>query len=107
MLAAFAVAVMATYILVMIRTFDIPHHDWYIGQSTTQLRRVLGLSTAAVPLPPLVGSYTSWPPSTSSSFPAFSSHWPRSFLLSAGCFSATGPATGSPPWAMRCCSAGW
>jgi 4-amino-4-deoxy-L-arabinose transferase-like glycosyltransferase len=42
-LAAFAVAVMATYILVMIRTFDVPHHDWYIGQSTTQLRRVLGL----------------------------------------------------------------
>jgi 4-amino-4-deoxy-L-arabinose transferase-like glycosyltransferase len=42
-LAAFAVVVMATYILVMIRTFDIPHHDWYIGQSTTQLRRVLGL----------------------------------------------------------------
>jgi 4-amino-4-deoxy-L-arabinose transferase-like glycosyltransferase len=42
-LAAFAVAVMATYILVMIRAFDIPHHDWYIGQSTTQLRRVLGL----------------------------------------------------------------
>lgn len=42
-LAAVALAVMATYVLVMIRIFDVPHHDWYIGQSTTQVRRVLGL----------------------------------------------------------------
>lgn len=42
-LAAVALAVMATYIVVMVRVFDVPHHDWYIGQSTTQVRRVLGL----------------------------------------------------------------
>ena len=43
LLAAVALAVMVTYIVVMIRMFDVPHHDWYIGQSTTQVRRVLGL----------------------------------------------------------------
>ena len=27
----------------MVRVFDVPGHDYYIGQSTTQVRRVLGL----------------------------------------------------------------
>jgi 4-amino-4-deoxy-L-arabinose transferase-like glycosyltransferase len=36
-------AVLLTYLLVMIRVFDVPHHDWFIGQSTTQIRRVLAL----------------------------------------------------------------
>jgi 4-amino-4-deoxy-L-arabinose transferase-like glycosyltransferase len=36
-------AVLLTYLLVMIRVFDVPHHDWFIGQSTTQVRRVLAL----------------------------------------------------------------
>ena len=42
-LAAVALAVLVTYVVVMVRVFDVPHHDWYIGQSTTQVRRVLGL----------------------------------------------------------------
>lgn len=42
-LATVALAVMVTYVMVMVRVFDVPHHDWYIGQSTTQVRRVLGL----------------------------------------------------------------
>jgi 4-amino-4-deoxy-L-arabinose transferase-like glycosyltransferase len=42
-LAIVALAVMVTYVMVMVRVFDVPHHDWYIGQSTTQVRRVLGL----------------------------------------------------------------
>ena len=43
LLAAVALAVMVTYVVVMVRVFDVPQHDWYIGQSTTQVRRVLGL----------------------------------------------------------------
>jgi 4-amino-4-deoxy-L-arabinose transferase-like glycosyltransferase len=43
LLAAVALAVTVTYVFVMVRVFDVPHHDWYIGQSTTQVRRVLGL----------------------------------------------------------------
>jgi 4-amino-4-deoxy-L-arabinose transferase-like glycosyltransferase len=43
LLVAIAVAVIATYVVVMVRLYDVPHHDWYIGQSTTQVRRVLGL----------------------------------------------------------------
>ena len=43
LLAGVAVAVMITYVVVMVRLYDVPHHDWYIGQSTTQVRRVLGL----------------------------------------------------------------
>ena len=42
-LVAVALAVLVTYVVVMVRVFDVPHHDWYIGQSTTQVRRVLGL----------------------------------------------------------------
>jgi len=38
-----ALLVIATYLAVMIHLFDVPHHDWFIGQSTTQVRRVLGL----------------------------------------------------------------
>ena len=38
-----ALAVIVAYIVVMVRLFDPPGHDWYIGQSTTQVRRVLGL----------------------------------------------------------------
>jgi 4-amino-4-deoxy-L-arabinose transferase-like glycosyltransferase len=42
-LLGIAVAVFAAYVVVMVRTFDVPGHDWYIGQSTTQVRRVLAL----------------------------------------------------------------
>ncbi len=38
-----ALTVIAAYMAVMIRLFDPPGHDWYIGQSVTQVRRVLGL----------------------------------------------------------------
>ena len=38
-----ALAVIATYVVVMIRLFDPPGFDYYIGQSVTQVRRVLGL----------------------------------------------------------------
>ena len=38
-----AIAVVVAYLVVMIRMFDVPGHDWYIGQSATQVRRVLGL----------------------------------------------------------------
>ena len=43
MLVGTAVAVLLTYLLVMVRVFDVPGHDWFIGQSTTQVRRVLAL----------------------------------------------------------------
>jgi hypothetical protein len=43
LLVGVAVVVMITYVVVMVRLYDVPHHDWYIGQSTTQVRRVLGL----------------------------------------------------------------
>ena len=43
LLAAVALTVMVTYVVVMVRVYDVPQHDWYIGQSTTQVRRVLGL----------------------------------------------------------------
>jgi 4-amino-4-deoxy-L-arabinose transferase-like glycosyltransferase len=38
-----ASAVVVAYLAVMIPIFDAPGHDWFIGQSTTQVRRVLGL----------------------------------------------------------------
>jgi 4-amino-4-deoxy-L-arabinose transferase-like glycosyltransferase len=38
-----ALTVMVAYVVVMVRMFDVPQHDWYIGQSTTQVRRVLAL----------------------------------------------------------------
>jgi 4-amino-4-deoxy-L-arabinose transferase-like glycosyltransferase len=38
-----AIAVFATYLAVMVVLFDIPGHDYFIGQSTTQIRRVLAL----------------------------------------------------------------
>jgi hypothetical protein len=38
-----ALAVMATYLVTMIRLFDPPGYDYYTGQSATQIRRVLGL----------------------------------------------------------------
>jgi 4-amino-4-deoxy-L-arabinose transferase-like glycosyltransferase len=42
-LVGVATAVFLTYLLVMVRVFDVPGHDWFIGQSTTQIRRVLAL----------------------------------------------------------------
>jgi len=36
-------AVLLAYLVVMVRVFDVPSHDWFIGQSTTQIRRVLAL----------------------------------------------------------------
>jgi 4-amino-4-deoxy-L-arabinose transferase-like glycosyltransferase len=42
-LVGVAVAVLAAYLAVMVRLYDPLGHDWFIGQSTTQLRRVLGL----------------------------------------------------------------
>jgi 4-amino-4-deoxy-L-arabinose transferase-like glycosyltransferase len=38
-----AASVVLAYIAVMVKLFDVPGHDWFIGQSTTQIRRVLGL----------------------------------------------------------------
>ena len=38
-----ALAVILTYVVVMVRLFDPPGYDWYIGQSLTQVRRVLAL----------------------------------------------------------------
>jgi 4-amino-4-deoxy-L-arabinose transferase-like glycosyltransferase len=38
-----AVVVIVAYVAVMIRLFDPPGYDWYIGQSLTQVRRVLAL----------------------------------------------------------------
>ena len=38
-----ALTIFLTYVVVMVRVFDVPGHDWYIGQSTTQVRRVLAL----------------------------------------------------------------
>jgi 4-amino-4-deoxy-L-arabinose transferase-like glycosyltransferase len=38
-----ATAIVVAYLTVMVRIFDVPGHDWFIGQSTTQVRRVLGL----------------------------------------------------------------
>jgi 4-amino-4-deoxy-L-arabinose transferase-like glycosyltransferase len=42
-LLGIAVMVFVVYVAVMVRVFDVPGHDWYIGQSTTQIRRVLAL----------------------------------------------------------------
>jgi 4-amino-4-deoxy-L-arabinose transferase-like glycosyltransferase len=42
-LVGVALAVLAAYLLVMIPLYDPVGHDWFIGQSTTQIRRVLGL----------------------------------------------------------------
>ncbi len=38
-----AMTVIVVYLAVMLRVFDVPGHDWFIGQSTTQVRRVLAL----------------------------------------------------------------
>jgi 4-amino-4-deoxy-L-arabinose transferase-like glycosyltransferase len=38
-----AAAVIVTYFAVMVWLFDGPGHDWYIGQTITQVRRVLAL----------------------------------------------------------------
>jgi 4-amino-4-deoxy-L-arabinose transferase-like glycosyltransferase len=38
-----AVAVVAAYIAVMIRLYDIPGNDWYLQESLVQIRRVLAL----------------------------------------------------------------
>ena len=38
-----AMAVIVAYVAVMVPVFDVPDHDWYIGQSITQVRRVLAL----------------------------------------------------------------
>jgi 4-amino-4-deoxy-L-arabinose transferase-like glycosyltransferase len=42
-LVGVALAVLAAYLTVMIPLYDPVGHDWFIGQSTTQVRRVLGL----------------------------------------------------------------
>jgi 4-amino-4-deoxy-L-arabinose transferase-like glycosyltransferase len=42
-LVGVALVILIAYVTVMVRVFDVPGHDYYIGQSTTQLRRVLGL----------------------------------------------------------------
>jgi 4-amino-4-deoxy-L-arabinose transferase-like glycosyltransferase len=38
-----AMTVVVAYVVAMVWKFDVPGHDWYIGQSTTQVRRVLAL----------------------------------------------------------------
>lgn len=35
--------VVVSYLVVMIRLYDVPGHDWFLYQSTVQVRRVLGL----------------------------------------------------------------
>jgi 4-amino-4-deoxy-L-arabinose transferase-like glycosyltransferase len=50
-----ALAVIAGYVTVMVRLFDPPGHDWYIGQSLTQVRRVLGLQQSGGTLTSLGG----------------------------------------------------
>jgi 4-amino-4-deoxy-L-arabinose transferase-like glycosyltransferase len=42
-LVGIAAAVILSYVAVMVKVFDVGGHDWFIGQSTTQIRRVLGL----------------------------------------------------------------
>jgi 4-amino-4-deoxy-L-arabinose transferase-like glycosyltransferase len=42
-LVSVALVILVAYVAVMVRVFDVPAHDYYIGQSTTQIRRVLGL----------------------------------------------------------------
>jgi 4-amino-4-deoxy-L-arabinose transferase-like glycosyltransferase len=42
-LVGVAMTVIVVYVAVMVRVFDVPGHDWYISQSTTQVRRVLAL----------------------------------------------------------------
>jgi len=42
-LVGVAVAVLVAYLAVMVPLYDPVGHDWFIGQSTTQVRRVLGL----------------------------------------------------------------
>ena len=42
-LVGVAVAVLVAYVAVMVPLYDPVGHDWFIGQSTTQIRRVLGL----------------------------------------------------------------
>jgi 4-amino-4-deoxy-L-arabinose transferase-like glycosyltransferase len=43
LLVGVAAAAIAAYLIVMVKLYDVPGHDWFIGQSTTQIRRVLGL----------------------------------------------------------------
>ena len=38
-----AITVIVAYLAVMATLFDVPGHDWYIGQTITQVRRVLAL----------------------------------------------------------------
>jgi 4-amino-4-deoxy-L-arabinose transferase-like glycosyltransferase len=42
-LVGVAATVIVAYVAVMVMTFDPPGHDYFIGQSTTQVRRVLAL----------------------------------------------------------------
>jgi 4-amino-4-deoxy-L-arabinose transferase-like glycosyltransferase len=42
-LLGMAMAVILVYVTFMVWVFDVPGHDWYIDQSTTQIRRVLAL----------------------------------------------------------------
>lgn len=42
-LLATAVAVVALYVLIMIRLFDVPGHDWFLQETAVQFRRVLGV----------------------------------------------------------------
>ncbi len=43
LLVGVALVIVVAYVAVMVRVFDVPGHDYYIGQSTTQIRRVLGI----------------------------------------------------------------
>ena len=106
LLVGVAVVVMITYVVVMVRLYDVPHHDWYIGQSTTQVRRVLGLQHSGGTLTSpggvlhlLAAQYRFFIPSVLLALP-HSSPWP------AGSCSATGPGTGRQLRATPCCSAG-
>ena len=45
-LLAAAVAVIGIYLLVMVKMYDSPGHDWFIQQTMVQVRRVLGMQSS-------------------------------------------------------------
>ena len=69
-LVGVALAVLAAYLAVMVRLYDPVGHDWFIGQSTTQVRRVLGLQHSGGTLTSPRVCCTCWRRSTGFSCPA-------------------------------------
>ena len=106
-LAAVALTVIVTYVVIMVRVFDVPQHDWYIGQSTTQVRRVLGLQHSGGTLTSphgvlhlLFAQYKYFIPSVLLALASF-------LIVVRRVLQCYQHETGPLPRAMRCCSAGW